>query len=510
MSNLSKLYNFFTTKYYDNIKYNHLFANSLRIFFERANKTRQTVSNLGNVYRNSKWSDLKVQNIKVSHTNKFYRNFAILIITFLFLFFIAFRADSNTIQLLFSSIINAWYYISDVIGYWLAVLFVGIYNTIFFFLKKVGIQHTDIIKSFEASNDKDTSFTKTDNFKNGNMLNVSVPLFNNEVSIMYNLFKLKSSLDKTSSYSFLEVNKPLIPSQLNNALGSYILSSSQTNNFSSSDTSNTLYNLEKSFSLTAVPEITRSNNKVSLNLSALNLSSSVDNNIQNLLNLSIINNLNIAKESRWFLKNSPITERLSIANFNYTQAKNLVGSPLTQSNYSDNSVWAAANINNIKNPFMLNALGKDSTLSFNNLPQLTNINNFESSSFWFSKRNYFTLQPKFYMTLNTPSTSTGTTNKVQQTSDVIALMQESISLDFVLSNAQLHFTPTSLSKLTTSPVDRVDHSAFISNTSTNVFNKSLNLYLLNISLNAKSNELSYTFFKFLEPANVSYPKIQIK
>ena len=231
MSNLSKLYNFFTTKYYDNIKYNHLFANSLRIFFERANKTRQTVSNLGNVYRNSKWSDLKVQNIKVSHTNKFYRNFAILIITFLFLFFIAFRADSNTIQLLFSSIINAWYYISDVIGYWLAVLFVGIYNTIFFFLKKVGIQHTDIIKSFEATNDKDTSFTKTDNFKNGNMLNVSVPLFNNEVSIMYNLFKLKSSLDKTSSYSFLEVNKPLIPSQLNNALGSYILSSSQTNNF---------------------------------------------------------------------------------------------------------------------------------------------------------------------------------------------------------------------------------------------------------------------------------------
>jgi hypothetical protein len=115
---------------------------------------------------------------------------------------------------------------------------------------------------------------------------------------MYNLFKLKSSLDKTSSYSFLEVNKPLIPSQLNNALGSYILSSSQTNNFSSSDTSNTLYNLEKSFSLTAVPEITRSNNKVSLNLSALNLSSSVGNNIQNLLNLSIINNLNIAKESR--------------------------------------------------------------------------------------------------------------------------------------------------------------------------------------------------------------------
>ena len=100
------------------------------------------------------------------------------------------------------------------------------------------------------------------------------------------------------------------------------------------------------------------------------------------------------------------------------------------------------------------------------------------------------------MTLNTLSTSTSITNQVQQTSDVIALMQESISLDFVLSNAQLHFTPTSLSQLTASSVNRVDHSAFISNSSTNVFNKSLNLYLLNISLNAKSNELNYTFFKF--------------
>lgn len=509
MSNLTKLYNFFTTKYYDNIKYNHFFANSLRIFFERANKTRQTVSNLGNVYRNSKWSDLKVQNIKISHTNQFYRNFLIFLLSALFLFFVIFRLDSNTLYLLFSSLVNMWYYVSDIIGYWLAVLFVGIYNFIFFILKKFGIQHTDIIKSFDpaASN---TTFKQTNAFKNGNLFSGSGSLLlNNETSVIYSLFKLKSTLDKTGANSFFENYSLSVPQQLNNALGSYILSNNNAATKHNTYGSYSLYELEKAFSLTAVPEFSKGNNKVNLNLALLNQSSMVDHNLSKLLNLSVVNNLNIAKESRWFLKNSPITERLGIANFSYTQAKNLIGSPTSQSNYSDSSVWAAANINNIKNPFLLSSVGSTNTLAFNSLPQLTNINDFELSSFWFSKRNYFTLQPKFYLTLNTQGLADLTAPKATTTFDSLSLMQESINLDFILSNAQLHFNSSNLSNLAVSNSHSSDYSPFLANTNINVFNKSLNLYLLNISINSKSNELSYTFFKFLEPSNISYTKIKI-
>jgi hypothetical protein len=218
--------------------------------------------------------------------------------------------------------------------------------------------------------------------------------------------------------------------------------------------------------------------------------------------------LNIAKESRWFLKNSPITERLSIANFSYTQAKNLVGSPLTQSLKSDASVWAAANVNNIKNPFLANMLSGSNALKFSNLPQLTNIDNFESSSFWFSKRNYFTLQPKFYTTLNTISTASNNPITTTNSLDSITLMQESINLDFILSNAQLHFTNSSLHLLSDKDSSNSNYSTFVTMTNSNVFNKSLNLYLLNISLNSKSDELSYTFFKFLEPNSVTYSKLR--
>jgi hypothetical protein len=135
----------------------------------------------------------------------------------------------------------------------------------------------------------------------------------------------------------LESQNKAIPTNLNNSLGAYILSDS-INEPKGLGTGYKIFDLEKSFILSSVPDSTRLNNKINLNLAILNQSSNVDNTLPNLLNLSIINNLNIAKESRWFLKNSPITERLGIANFSYTQAKNLIGSPLTQSSKSDSSV----------------------------------------------------------------------------------------------------------------------------------------------------------------------------
>jgi len=217
-------------------------------------------------------------------------------------------------------------------------LFVGIYNFIFFILKKFGIQHTDIIKSFDSSASS-ASFKQTNAFKNGNLFSGSSSLLlNNETSVVYSLFKLKSTLDKTGSNNFFENCSLSIPHQLNNALGSYILSNNNTAAKRSTYDNYSLYELEKAFSLTAVPELSKGNNKINLNLSLLNQSYSVDHNLTKLLNLSVVNNLNIAKESRWFLKNSPITERLGIANFSYTQAKNLIGSPTSQSSYSDSSV----------------------------------------------------------------------------------------------------------------------------------------------------------------------------
>jgi hypothetical protein len=39
----------------------------LKIFFERNNKTDSTVASFGNVFKNSKWTNLQTQNVKKSH-----------------------------------------------------------------------------------------------------------------------------------------------------------------------------------------------------------------------------------------------------------------------------------------------------------------------------------------------------------------------------------------------------------------------------------------------------------
>ena len=92
--------NFFSTKYYNNLKYNNKMISTTRIFFERTTKQQQTVANLGNVYRNSKWSDLKVQNIKTSFTNQFITVFVILTLIF-FLYLFVFRFSISDINLFF-------------------------------------------------------------------------------------------------------------------------------------------------------------------------------------------------------------------------------------------------------------------------------------------------------------------------------------------------------------------------------------------------------------------------
>ena len=59
----------------------------LKIFFERLTKVPTTFTALGNTYRNSKWTDLSIQNIKIKHISDL-RLFSFLIILFLASLFI--------------------------------------------------------------------------------------------------------------------------------------------------------------------------------------------------------------------------------------------------------------------------------------------------------------------------------------------------------------------------------------------------------------------------------------
>jgi len=87
MSLKDKLINFFTTKFSENTKYSNTLNSTLRFFFERLTNINDSFSSLGNVYKNSKWTDLKIDNIKPSFNIQFFKNFLRFLVSFTIIFF---------------------------------------------------------------------------------------------------------------------------------------------------------------------------------------------------------------------------------------------------------------------------------------------------------------------------------------------------------------------------------------------------------------------------------------
>ena len=70
MSFYERLVNYFNSGFLNTFRLKNFKISTLRLYFERNNKITETLTSLGNVYRNSKWSDLKIQNIKSFFTQK--------------------------------------------------------------------------------------------------------------------------------------------------------------------------------------------------------------------------------------------------------------------------------------------------------------------------------------------------------------------------------------------------------------------------------------------------------
>ena len=84
MNFFEKVLNRLTSTFFNNTKLKNNTLNSLRIFFERNNKFYDSASSFGNVFRNSKWSDLKFQNIKNSFISLRVSKLTLLLLVILF------------------------------------------------------------------------------------------------------------------------------------------------------------------------------------------------------------------------------------------------------------------------------------------------------------------------------------------------------------------------------------------------------------------------------------------
>ena len=83
MKHLNKVLAYFSSTYINSVRYNQSLYSWFRLVFERNVKYKSTVSNLGNVFKNSKWTDFKSQNIKEALIKDWFFIFIIFVSLFL-------------------------------------------------------------------------------------------------------------------------------------------------------------------------------------------------------------------------------------------------------------------------------------------------------------------------------------------------------------------------------------------------------------------------------------------
>lgn len=399
----------------DNKYHNSLFSN-LRIYFERETKHKSTITTFGNTFRNSKWSDLQKINIKES----FLKTFIYASLTFVLLISLLMCSWGKTKSEQYLGFIPFFSIWDASLNYALVVfnelqsyLFLSIFGLItsaFIILKN---QLPNFIlnlfyNSFVVNRVRDKQFFKPQVKKLKNS-----PLANTET--------FKSSSEQTSDYINTFYKLSVLQNSINHfkSVGN-LNTRTSTNLFLNKQ--HPLFFIKSSYSHTNANNntVTRSESFYSTNLNPtkiFNLPSNLKN-IQNhtgyhksltYFDFNLLNNLNLGKEQRWLTKNSILTEFLNKNTNAFTQSKKLLGLSHYNNALTNKNLWlptklsnlsnteALSYINNLNNtlyPSIATKLNSDILINNQALKPslLLNLNFFENSRIWVTKKFFFTNQ----------------------------------------------------------------------------------------------------------------------
>jgi hypothetical protein len=253
--------------------------------------------------------------------------------------------------------------------------------------------------------------------------------------------------------------------------------------------------------------------------------------MKSLSNLNVYNNLNYSKQLRWATKNSLLSNTSTSDLFYFTQAKNVIGNTLYNSLNTSQNIWNSSKLtqlfkaDELKNlSFLQNQnLGKFSFYANQNLnllknspSGLQNLNFFEDSKIWNSKKYFFSTQLKsnthqLYTTnnsLNKSDAATYSNNwKLLTLSNVLnySLTRQTENLVFVWNSSIKSQIKTNLTSTA------LENQALISeNDYDHLKNSNLNLLTSLASSTSSSNLPIYTFIKNSSNINKSHNKLHFK
>jgi hypothetical protein len=158
--------------------------------------------------------------------------------------------------------------------------------------------------------------------------------------LLYNIFKSKSSIDKLNTIENYNNSEQVLNSALSNIDLLLFTIPKNTEVINSSQIGDYSYLYNKLY--------TDASSKVSQS-KYYNVNTSIDKlGNKDLYTNSIKESMNLANQTRWSFKMSPISDKLSKDNYNYTQAKQLLGSNISNSANTSNNVWASSSLSKIK------------------------------------------------------------------------------------------------------------------------------------------------------------------
>lgn len=519
MRNFNNTINYFFQRFYSNLKYSNRIVHSLRIFFERTTKNTNVVSWLGNVYRNSKWSSLNIQNIKPSFryqaTSIFFIYFSILFLMY------TLKHNFSTLQFFTFTPAYFWYIVQD----WLSYSSLLLLSLFYFIIHKLDIMFSSLLPNlFLSVGDRNLSkqtndstsiheksylkpITKTNNIGNKNE---SPSWLNNDnfLKMMYYLQKTVNTLNLLD-YKYI----PQTTSQSSNILGFQKLTQCNTNyvskffiladtNFKVKTHNNVKISVcEDPFKL--------SQNQLNFTYSKVfDLNKFMKSNftLQKIVTSNLSKNINLAKQNRWIWKSSILSDKTLTELNKITHLKKLISNPELNPELTKHNIWSSVKFSNnsiLGASLTPNSYTKNSTQTsqfFNYFSNPLNLNKYEDSIMWLTKRFSFTQKMNYNNQYLTEQTSPTLRKKSQLKSPLVGLLFNKFYYNYNALNLNVSFykTPmlpensnanTSVNlRILTSGLTINPQELFTSNDS--LFVKSL---VTNISFK-KNNVVFYSYF----------------
>lgn len=395
MKSFQKLVYFFSSKYYNNLKFSNRMLSTTRIFFERTTKNSHSLQALGNVYRNSKWSDLHVFNVKESSINQFKSVFYLTLVVFFIIIF-SVRFNLQWTNLLIFNLNELFFYFKDLLTSWL--LFI-LYTMSFIFLKftliftkntQTKILHTNNVILSRQEDYKNSNVNFNLNASGTNDVGILLPSLYLQKLVKYlhliTINDVRAVSQEVSSLNFVNFYS-MLKNDVSNV--NYFIFFSNKSKFNSRSRNLDLFqSKDKSFY-----DCVDSNKIFNVKFYKLNnnILKSLPFMFQKEFKHVVSQNLNLGKENRWLMKNSLLSYDIITKASSTTHVKKLYGSNQLNSNMSGTNIWASNKLSEYSNPTGLNLdLFKSSGAFTNNTllnsSSLLHLNNLEESFFWLVKR----------------------------------------------------------------------------------------------------------------------------